>query len=1443
MEGVGTPTSTIADHHHAALSPEAAAVKASTERAPKPADALTPPTSEEMNTDERKQEHEESDLSDLDLDDEDDEDIEPDHYWDGGKIPVFKPTMDQFRDFKRFIEKVNKYGMKSGIAKVIPPPEWRDSLPHLDDKVKGIKIKNPITQEFNGTFGTYTQQNVEKQRSYNLPEWKDLTEETQYQPPAKRGERRRNQEKVVRGGAGLRGRASAAGAEAREESPKPKRKPGRPKRGQAAQVDDADSGEEAAEPPRKTRGRAAPAANSPATKPAKGKPGPKKGSRPSKGGPDQAKSVTSRRLNNTAEAAEYVDEAAFKNFDYHLDGVEDYTPERCAELETHYWKSLSFNQPMYAADMPGSLFDDSVTSWNVANLPNLLDVMGTKVPGVNTAYLYMGMWKATFAWHLEDVDLYSINYIHFGAPKQWYSISQEDARKFEAAMRQVWPVDAKSCDQFLRHKTYLISPDVLQKQYGVKVNKLVHNEGEFVITYPYGYHSGFNLGYNCAESVNFATESWLEFGRIARKCNCESDNVWVDVSEIERKLRGEPTPEYYEETDDDDEPSDGEDGNLMTPPASVKGKAPRGKKRKRGVKEEVKPKKKKKIRIKIRTSTREPCVMCPNDNPWEPLLPTDTGKMAHRCCALYTPETWIVAEAEDKLKIHGVASIDKARLELKCNFCRSKRGACFQCSSKKCTRAFHASCASAAGVLVDAGMVPTFGEDGTEYFEEGYDFRCKYHRPKMEKHATVEKAEAGNKRVLAYAKEVVANEVVQVQYIGAEVFAGLVVENRAGEQSMVVDVLPEGERVEVEWKWLCLLDPDDSQRPKPSVAAQPMPEGMNKKALSLNNRQDGVPTQGEPFHDNPDFKWLDFYNMHMTPQNAFTSKALETACKLKVDINVPDSLYFYLGKMSTDAKPFFTDKPGTTIIAPKANFMDRVTSRPVPHYATQRPLSLASAPAKQPIMRAAPQPPPQQVQQPPPIARTYSNSSGMEKPYMYKPKEPVPANNLWGVDTRALQTQRDFLANAQRQATQQFNLPHPNAQNGDYQGSDPAKNGAAPLRPFARELYYSSDTLPAAHPGGYSTFKEGTRRDSQSSVRSSGQPTGPYVPNYQSVKEQKTQMKQNAAPTVPAMGGGGGAMPSNTYASGSSRPTSSAHSGQSPTGAPLTPATTASSMSKGTETAPGYLENLQKYPYLKNSFLRRASYVSPYALDGGFTDGYQPHQLGDQAERRQTATRTPSNSISERRPSEQWTPPSQVWYASGTSDDQQSLPPAPTVQPYYNPASQRQHMQPTYQTSNEFRQSFHNPPAGTIPSTASREGAQARMLRDQGYGVGPYAPHSYAQHSPPPPASMQQQQPQRSGGYGGQHAAQMYDTAKMQWNSPQAPTPSPLSDPNTPAATGPWGALPRLQGQGAMQAGHGVAPQANMTAQRPGQGNGAGNLGYGPMLPQMGGGHETFRYN
>lgn len=985
----------------------------------------------------------------------------------------------------------------------------RESLPDLSELVKTIRIKNPITQEFMGTHGTYTQANIEKQRSYNLPEWKALTEEPQHQPPARRGERRRNQEKVVRGGGNTRGRTAQAKADkpasVAAAAGGPRRR-GRPRKNPLptthSQRDDTEELTTQVPPTPTSPSRKSIESVEEAT-PTKPKAKPKPRGRPPKNGGDQAKSVSSRRMNNTTEKNDVIDEAAFEGFDYRMDqeDLDEFTAERCAELETGYWKSVTFAQPMYAADMPGSLFEETTTSWNVAKLPNLLDVIGTKVPGVNTAYLYLGMWKATFAWHLEDVDLYSINYIHFGAPKQWYSISQEDARKFEAAMRKIWPNDSKNCDQFLRHKTYLISPELLQKQFGIKVNKLVHYEGEFVITYPYGYHSGYNLGYNCAESVNFATEGWLDYGRIARKCDCEADSVWVDVADIERRLRGEPTPEYYEETDDDDDDDmEQETGDLPSPPASVTAKPKaQPRKRKRGPnskEQDAGKKKKRRIRIRIKGPTREPCILCPNDAPYEPLLPTDNGRMAHRACALFTPETW-VSEENGVEKVLGVTGIDRARLELKCNYCRSKRGACFQCASKKCTRAFHATCALAAGVQIDSGMVPTFGEDGTEYFEEGFDFRCRFHRPKRAKNADVDTLES-SKLVNSYAKTLKKGDTVQVQYLQGDVFAGVVVDNRPDELNVLIDVLPEGyvslqvlfcdvieltnysDRVEIEWKWLTVLDPMDSLRPKPSSSAIPMPEGMNKQSVSIENRQDGVPNMEELFHDNPVNKWAGFVNLDLPP-SGYARGVIKNKEQTKIEMEQPDRLYYYLPGTSTEAKSRWTDDPKSTTPVAKADFMDRV--KPAVAY-RQPAVSYGKVYNTQP---ANPRQQPQQQQHPPqhrPSYQQQQSQSNIERPYVYKPKTPAATEAGWAVDQRALASQREFMHEANRHASHSMTpgsystLPPLN-----HHMSEPRKQQYGPLRPFPGEQYYSSRVLPAAVPGEYSTFSEQVRRKSGLSER------------------------------------------------------------------------------------------------------------------------------------------------------------------------------------------------------------------------------------------------------------------------------------------------------------------------------------------------------------------------
>lgn len=156
------------------------------------------------------------------------------------------------------------------------------------------------------------------------------------------------------------------------------------------------------------------------------------------------------------------------------------------ELERKFWKNLTFNPPLYGADVSGTLYDpvsghvldnrticfftvlnlslwrshtqspnlhffwwgkcstcsflssvllrlilcstlllQDVSEWNIGRLNTILDIVendsGIKIKGVNTPYLYFGMWKSAFAWHTEDMDLYSINYLHFGEPKSWYS--------------------------------------------------------------------------------------------------------------------------------------------------------------------------------------------------------------------------------------------------------------------------------------------------------------------------------------------------------------------------------------------------------------------------------------------------------------------------------------------------------------------------------------------------------------------------------------------------------------------------------------------------------------------------------------------------------------------------------------------------------------------------------------------------------------------------------------------------------------------------------------------------------------------------------------------------------------------------------------------------------------------------------------------------------------
>lgn len=210
------------------------------------------------------------------------------------------------------------------------------------------------------------------------------------------------------------------------------------------------------------------------------------------------------------------------------------------DLERMYWKKIMYGSPIYGADVSGSLTDDDVHVWNINRLGTILDYVnedyGISIDGVNTAYLYFGMWKTTFAWHTEDMDLYSINYLHFGAPKTWYAIPTEHGRRFERLAHGFFPEQSKACGAFLRHKMSLISPQVMRK-YSIPFNKITQEAGEIMITFPYGYHAGFNHGFNCAESTNFATPRWVEYGKRASQCNCRGDMVKISMDTFVKRFQ------------------------------------------------------------------------------------------------------------------------------------------------------------------------------------------------------------------------------------------------------------------------------------------------------------------------------------------------------------------------------------------------------------------------------------------------------------------------------------------------------------------------------------------------------------------------------------------------------------------------------------------------------------------------------------------------------------------------------------------------------------------------------------------------------------------------------------------------------------------------------------------------------------------------------------------
>lgn len=209
------------------------------------------------------------------------------------------------------------------------------------------------------------------------------------------------------------------------------------------------------------------------------------------------------------------------------------------KIEGEYWrvveKPTEEIEVLYGADLETGVFGSGFpkssdqccsasdeeyvkSGWNLNNLPRLagsiLSYENADISGVQVPWLYVGMCFSSFCWHVEDHHLYSLNYMHFGAPKMWYGVPGSDAIKLEGAMKKHLPDLFDEQPDLLHKLVTQLSPSIL-KSAGVPVYRCVQNPGEFVLTFPRAYHAGFNCGFNCAEAVNVAPIDWLPHGQNA----------------------------------------------------------------------------------------------------------------------------------------------------------------------------------------------------------------------------------------------------------------------------------------------------------------------------------------------------------------------------------------------------------------------------------------------------------------------------------------------------------------------------------------------------------------------------------------------------------------------------------------------------------------------------------------------------------------------------------------------------------------------------------------------------------------------------------------------------------------------------------------------------------------------------------------------------------------
>jgi hypothetical protein len=539
------------------------------------------------------------------------------------------------------------------------------------------------------------------------------------------------------------------------------------------------------------------------------------------------------------------------------------------------------------------------------------------------------------------------------------------------------------------------------------------------------------------------------------------------------------------------------------------------------------------------------------------------------------------------------------------------------------------------------------------------------------------------------------------------------------------------DRVEVEWKYILKLHPDESQRPRPSANAKPLPEHLKESdaSLDITNRTDGVPEMGDPFQDpHSEHKWAEW---HTAPE--------VTRRIPKVDLNRENQLWYYLGKPSTEARPHYTENPAKQRNNAKSNFLETVKPPPPPVPAFAQRSYPASHPIR-PAPIAVPPRTPVQYQGYPPA-----------RPYSYKPKEQYMTT--WKSPVYNPDTRKNPNSPVAHQPNVSYDHRPPSQGHGQpqYQGyhhhrpSPQAQTQQFQYHPYVPPQAQST-TGWKAQPATTGPMLNGIDQYAHTS-QSKALPPNPYA----------TQESPRQLPPYPwSQGAGQNTRPTHSpapytpfgQAPPGQAPASSTQSNPSGTPKPPMYADAPSSLVIYAAQSPTeYLAYVMKFPYLKNAYLRRAkTYVSPYSPGGGFTQAWMPN----------ISNSGPPTAMA---PNQGGPMPSQPHY--------HGQQPSSDV-PAHRPTAQ-------FQSSDAFQRDMartSQPIDGTpkweqmLKQLATSTGPSTQHSATAGP---PQAPHPYYA-SPSSRSSMSYDIPKNI------PTAHSHTPPQLQPREPQRPTPSPISD-------------------------------------------------------------------